>query len=169
MSAGPGGGARDSEGGARKAEGGARKAEGGARDAGHAARDAITRLRGDPPSLYEERFGFSRVLRLGALVFVGGTTSIDGDGVVQGKTPYEQTVVALEKIGHELERAGAAPADVVLTRVYVTDISRAEEVGRAHGEALGEVRPLMTMVEVSALIDPRMLVEIEAMAVVGAR
>jgi enamine deaminase RidA (YjgF/YER057c/UK114 family) len=142
---------------------------GGPRDSGGGGQDAITRLGGEPPSPYEERFGFSRVLRLGALVFVGGTTSIDEDGVVQGETPYEQAVVVLEKIGHELERAGASLADVVQTRVYVTDISRAEEVGRAHGEALAEVRPLLTMVEVSALIDPRMLVEIEAVAVVGAR
>jgi enamine deaminase RidA (YjgF/YER057c/UK114 family) len=127
------------------------------------------RLGGEPPSPYEEQFGFSRVLRLGALVLVGGTTSIDEDGVVQGDTPYEQTVVVLEKIGHELARAGASLADVAQTHVYVTDISRAEEVGRAHGDALAQVRPLMTMVEVSALIDPRMLVEIEALAVVGAR
>jgi enamine deaminase RidA (YjgF/YER057c/UK114 family) len=130
---------------------------------------AIQRLGGDPASPYEGQFGFSRVLRIGALVFVGGTTSIDEDGVVRGETAYEQTVVVLEKIAHELARAGASPADVIQTRVYVTDISRAEEVGRAHGEALAEVRPLMTMVEVSALIDPRMLVEIEAVAVVGAR
>ena len=136
---------------------------------GGGARDAIIRLAGEPPSPYEEQFGFSRVLRLGALVFVGGTTSIDADGVVQGETPYEQAVVVLEKIGHELARAGASLTDVIQTRVYVTDISRAEEVGRAHGAALAEVRPLMTMVEVSALIDPRMLVEIEVVAVVGAR
>jgi enamine deaminase RidA (YjgF/YER057c/UK114 family) len=103
------------------------------------------------------------------VVLVGGTTTVDEDGVVLGETPYEQTVIVLEKIGHELGRAGAALADVVQTRVYVTDISRADEVGRAHGEALAEVRPLMTMVEVSALIDPRMLVEIEAVAVLGAR
>jgi enamine deaminase RidA (YjgF/YER057c/UK114 family) len=157
------------EGGAGDAGGGARDAGGGARDAGGGTRYAITRLGGDPPSPYEERFGFSRVLRLGALVFVGGTTSIDEDGVVQGETPYEQTVVVLEKLGHELGRAGASLADVVQTRAYLTDISRADEVGRAHGEALAEVRPLLTMVEVSALIDPRMLVEIEAVAVVGAR
>src|SRR5207248_8320105 len=90
--------------------------------------------------------------------------SIDSDGVVQGLRPYEQTVLVLEKIGHELSRTGASLTDVIQTRVFVTDISRAGEVGRAHGEALGEVRPLMTMVEVSALIDPRMLVEIEAVA-----
>jgi enamine deaminase RidA (YjgF/YER057c/UK114 family) len=99
-------------------------------------------------------------------VLVGGTTSVDRDGVVQGERPYEQTVLIMEKIGNELSRLGASISDMVMTRVYVTDISRANEVGRAHGEALGEVRPLMTMVEVSALIDPRMLVEIEAVAYV---
>ena len=78
--------------------------------------------------------------------------------------PYEQTVEILRKIEHELGRAGAQLTDVIQTRVYVTDISRADEVGRAHGEVFGDVRPLMTMVEVSALIDPRMLVEIEAVA-----
>jgi enamine deaminase RidA (YjgF/YER057c/UK114 family) len=103
-------------------------------------------------------------VRAGQFVLVGGTTSIDADGVVQGGRPYEQTAIILEKIGQELSRAGASLADMVMTRVYVTDISRAGEVGRAHGEALGQVRPLMTMVEVSGLIDPRMLVEIEAVA-----
>jgi enamine deaminase RidA (YjgF/YER057c/UK114 family) len=125
---------------------------------------AISRLAGEPASPYEGHFGFSRIVRAGEFVLVGGTTSIDADGVVQGGRPYEQTAIILEKIGHELSRAGASLADMVMTRVYVTDISRAGEVGRAHGEALGEVRPLMTMVEVSALIDPRMLVEIEAVA-----
>ena len=125
---------------------------------------AIRRLGGDPPSPYEGSFGFSRVVQAGEFVLVGGTTSIDPQRMVQGETPYEQTVLILEKIGHELSRAGASLADVVMTRVYVTDISRADEVGRAHGEALGHVRPVMTMVEVSALIDPRMLVEIETVA-----
>ena len=97
---------------------------------------------------------------------VGGTTSADADGVVRGDTLYEQTVEILRKVEHELGRAGASLADVVQTRVYVVDISRADEVGRAHAEAFGSVRPLMTMVQVSALIDPRMLVEVEAVAVV---
>jgi enamine deaminase RidA (YjgF/YER057c/UK114 family) len=124
----------------------------------------VERLGGDPPSPFEGRFGFSRLLRAGDFVLVGGTTSIDSDGVVQGQRPYDQTSIILQKIEHELSRVGAGLADVVQTRVYVTDISRAGEVGRAHGEVLGEVRPLMTMVEVNALIDPRMLVEIEAVA-----
>jgi enamine deaminase RidA (YjgF/YER057c/UK114 family) len=123
------------------------------------------RLGGDPPSPWEEVFGFSRVVRAGGFVLVGGTTSVDIDGVVLGETPYEQTVEILRKLGHELSRAGAALSDVVQTRVYVVDISRGGEVGRAHAEVFAEIRPLMTMVEVSALIDPRMLVEIEAVAV----
>lgn len=100
-------------------------------------------------------------------MLVGGTTSVDVHGMVRGETPREQTVEILRKLKHELGRAGASLADVVQTRVYVTDISRAEEVGRAHAELFGDVRPLMTMVEVSGLIDPRMLVEIEVVALAG--
>ncbi len=124
----------------------------------------IVRLPGDPPSPYELAFAVSRVVRAGELVLVGGTTSVDEHGVVRGATPYEQTGEILRKIAHELERAGSALGRVIQTRVYVTDISRCEEVGRAHADAFGESRPLMTMVEVSALIDPRMLVEIETVA-----
>ena len=127
----------------------------------------VRRLAGDPPSPWEREYSFSRVVAAGDWVLVGGTTSVDPSGVVLGETPYAQTVEILRKLEHELARAGAALGDVIQTRVYVTDISRADEVGRAHGEAFGEVRPLMTMVEVAALIDPRMLVEIEAAAVVG--
>ena len=100
-------------------------------------------------------------------MIVSGTTSVDPDGVVLGMSPYEQAIEILRKISHELQRAGASLADVIQTRMYVTDISRGEEVGRAHGEVFGEIRPLATMVEVSALIDPRMLVEIEAVAYLG--
>jgi enamine deaminase RidA (YjgF/YER057c/UK114 family) len=128
--------------------------------------NGLHRLGGDPPSPWEGSFGFSRVIRADRFVLVGGTTSVGVDGIVLGMTLYEQTVEILRKIEHELERVGAGAADVIQTRVYVTDISRAEEVGRAHGELFGEVRPLMTMVEVSALIDPRMLVEVEAVAFV---
>jgi len=126
------------------------------------------RLPGDPPSPYEERYGFSRLVRVGDFVLIGGTTSVTPNGFICGETPYEQTVEILGKLVHELGRAGLGPADVVQTRVYVTDISRADEVGRAHGEVFAAHRPLMTMVEVSSLIDPRMLVEIEAVAVAPA-
>jgi enamine deaminase RidA (YjgF/YER057c/UK114 family) len=107
------------------------------------------------------------VVVAGPFVLVGGTTSVSADGVVLGETPYDQAVEILRKIEHELARGGAGLADVVQTRVYVTDISRCDEVGRAHGETFGAVRPLMTMVEVPALIAPRMLVEIEAVAFLG--
>ena len=122
------------------------------------------RLTGDPPSPWEVRFGFCRVVKAGQFVIIGGTTSVDVDGAVRGGTPYEQTVEILRKLEHELGRAGAQMADVIQTRVYVTDISRSEEVGRAHGDVFGSIRPVMTMVEVNALIDPRMMVEIEAVA-----
>jgi enamine deaminase RidA (YjgF/YER057c/UK114 family) len=125
------------------------------------------RLPGDPPSPYERAYGFSRIVRVGEFVLIGGMTSIDADGAVIGETPYEQTVEILRKITHELDRAGLGPPHVIQTRVYVTDISRADEVGRAHGELFAEFRPLLTMVEVSGLIDPRMLVEIETVAHAG--
>jgi enamine deaminase RidA (YjgF/YER057c/UK114 family) len=115
----------------------------------------IVRLGGDPPSPWEEAYSFSRLVRAGGWLLVGGTTSVGVGGVIVGK------------LEHELARGGATLADVVQTRVYVTDITRADEVGRAHAEVFGSVRPLMTMIEVSALIDPRMLVEMEAAAVVG--
>ena len=132
---------------------------------GPGASEPAQRLGGDPPSPWEGAFGFSRVVAAGGFVLVGGTTSVDEDGVVVGGTPYEQTIEIMRKLEHELARAGRSLSDVVQTRVYVTDISRADEVGRAHADAFGEVRPVMTMVEVSALIDPRMLVEVEAVAV----
>jgi enamine deaminase RidA (YjgF/YER057c/UK114 family) len=125
---------------------------------------AARRLGGDPPSPWEGPFGFSRVVVAGSFVLVGGTTSVGPEGVILGSTPYEQAVEILRKIEHELARGGAGLGEVVQTRCYVTDISRGEEVGRAHGEVFGAVRPLMTIVEVSALIDPRMMVEIEAVA-----
>ncbi len=128
---------------------------------------SFLRLGGDPPSPFESPYAFSRVVQAGGVVVVGGTTSVDVDGVVIGDTPYEQTVEILRKVAHELGRVHASLDLVVQSRVYVTDISRADEVGRAHAEAFGDARPAMTMVEVSALIDPRMLVEIEVLAVVG--
>jgi enamine deaminase RidA (YjgF/YER057c/UK114 family) len=128
----------------------------------------VRRLQGDPPSPYETQFGFSRVVVAGGFVQIGGTTSVGPPGTVIGETPYEQTIEILRRILHEFSRAGVMPEDVVSLRVYVTDISRAEEVGRAFSEVLGSVKPLMTMIEISALIDPRMWVEIEAVAVAPA-
>lgn len=127
----------------------------------------VERLRGDPPSAWEEAYGFSRLVRADTVVLLAGTTSADPSGVVLGATPYEQTVEILQKIEHELSRVGASLEQVVRTRVYVTDISRCDEVGRAHAERFAGSPPVMSMVEVSALIDPRMLVEIEAEALLG--
>ena len=127
-------------------------------------RSDIKRLGGDPPSPYEGPYGFSRVVEAGGFVTVGGTTSIDPSSCVIGVTPYEQAVEIFRKLMHELSRTGLSASDVLHSRAYVTDISRSDEVGRAHGETFGEIRPLLTMVEVSGLIDPRMLVEIELVA-----
>ncbi len=125
------------------------------------------RFPGDPPSPFEEKFGYSRLLRVGGFVLVGGTTSVGPSGAICGETPYEQAVEIFTKILHELSRIGLGAADVIQNRMYVTDISRADEVGRAHGDFFGEHRPLATMVEVSGLIDPRMLVEVETVAYAG--
>ena len=122
------------------------------------------RLGGDPPSPYEEIYGYSRVVDTGALVFIAGTTAIDPSGYVVGATPYEQSREIFAKLLHELDRVGLTADDVVHVRMYVTDISRADEVGRAHADAFGSARPAGVMVEVSGLIDPRMLVEVELTA-----
>ncbi|MDX6701004.1 MAG: hypothetical protein QOF26_1230 [Baekduia sp.] len=109
--------------------------------------------------------GYSRAVRAGALVFVSGCTAAGPDGeLVGGPSAYEQTRQACRNVEAALAQAGATVAEVVRTRMYVTDISRWEEVGRAHSETFGAAPPASSIVEVSALIDPRMLVEIEAVA-----
>jgi enamine deaminase RidA (YjgF/YER057c/UK114 family) len=116
---------------------------------------------------WEDIVGYSRAVRIGNLVEVAGTTAVDDKGEVVGvDDPYEQTKFALAKIEKALAAAGATLKDVVRTRLLVTDIARWEEVGRAHGEVFGAIKPACTMVEIKSLIDPAMLVEIEVTAVV---
>src|SRR3954471_20806187 len=121
----------------------------------------MQRLGSDPPGPYEAAVGYSRVVRSGPPVWVAGCTSVDEHGVVLGVTPGEQMAIALQALVAALERVGAAPSDVVRTRMFTTDISRADEIGRAHGDVFGDVRPVTAMYEVSGFIDPRMLVEVE--------
>lgn len=116
---------------------------------------------------WEPVVGYSRAVRAGAWVAVAGTTAaMDGGGAVGGDDAAAQAREALRRIAAALEQAGARLEHVVRTRIYLTDISRWEEVGRVHGEVFGLIRPASTMVEVNRLIDPVLLVEVEADAVV---
>lgn len=116
-------------------------------------------------AVWEDTIGYSRAVRVGNVVEVAGTTAMDGDQVIGIGDAYEQTRFILQKMEKALQEAGATMQDVVRTRIYVTDISQWEAVGRAHGEYFSNIKPASTMVEVKALIRPEQLVEIEATAI----
>ena len=117
---------------------------------------------------WEGKIGYSRAVRVGQTVSVSGSTAMTPSGLVGKGDPYAQTIQTFKTIEAALKEAGASLTDVVRTRIYMANIDQWQEVGRAHGEIFGNIRPATTMVEVKRLIDPDMLVEIEADAIISA-
>ncbi len=119
-------------------------------------------------AVWEKTVGYSRAVRVGNQVFVAGTTSVDKDGNIVGENDaYLQTKRVLEIIAAALNEAGASLKDVVRSRMFVTNIDDWQAIGKAHGEVFGDIRPAATMLEISKLINPKMLVEIEVDAIIG--
>ena len=119
-------------------------------------------------TVWEKKYGYSRAVDVGDRVIVAGTTAVDDDGAVVGAgSPYEQAKFIYRKIERALKQGGSSLQDVVRVRTFVTDITRWEEVARAQGEVFSEIRPAATLVQVVALVDPRLLVEIEVDAIKG--
>ena len=117
---------------------------------------------------WEDIVGYSRAVRVGNIIEVAGTTAVNEEGNIIGlNDPYEQTKYIIQKIEKALKSAGASLKDVVRTRMFVTDISKWEEIGRAHGEFFREIKPAASMIEVKGLIDPELLIEMEMTAIIS--
>lgn len=116
---------------------------------------------------WEDIVGYSRAVRVGNIIEVAGTTAVDGETIIGEGDAYAQTVFILNKIKTAIEAAGGDVKDVVRTRMFVTDISKWEAIGKAHGTFFKTIKPVATMVEVSGLIDDRLLIEIEATAILS--
>jgi len=117
-------------------------------------------------AVWEDLIGYSRAVRINNIVEISGTTSSDGENIIGIQNVYEQTKFILTKIEKTLIEAGAALNDVIRVRMFVTDISKWEEIGKAHNEFFKNIKPAATMVEVKSLIHPGLLIEIEATAIV---
>jgi len=115
-------------------------------------------------TIWEDKIGYSRAVKIGKLIEVSGTSAIDRDHIVAPGDPYQQTRFIIQKIEKAINDAGGTLEDVIRTRIYVTNIKDWEDVGRAHGEFFKHIRPVTTMVEVKSLIDPNFVVELEATA-----
>jgi enamine deaminase RidA (YjgF/YER057c/UK114 family) len=117
-------------------------------------------------AVWEDLIGYSRAVRIGNQIEISGTTSVDGETVIGKDDLYKQTIFIFQKIEKTLTEAGASINDVVRTRMYVTDINKWEEAGRAHSEFFKDIKPASSMIGVSRLIDPDLLIEIEVTAII---
>jgi enamine deaminase RidA (YjgF/YER057c/UK114 family) len=117
-------------------------------------------------TVWEERFGYSRAVRIGNVIEVAGTTSVDGDEIIGKGNIYEQTKFIFHKIEKALHEAGAEMKDVVRTRMFVTDISKSDEVGKAHAEFFKDIKPAASMIGVAGFINAELLIEIEVTAII---
>ena len=127
----------------------------------------MTRKNISSAAKWEDIVGYSRAVKIGNIIEIAGTTAVDEAKVVGVNDAYTQTKFIIEKIEKSLVEAGATLKDVVRTRMFVTDIKRWEEYGKAHGEYFGNIKPVTSMIEIKSLIDPEMLIEIEATAIIS--